>query len=153
MFARVIGGFNMRKIRKIVVHCTDSDDSLDIGVREVNKWHEKRGWLSPLGTSCGYHYIIRRSGIIERGRLDEEVGAHVAGHNTDSIGVCWVGRKAPAKKQMKSLRQLVKALMLEHQVDIEYVLGHYEFNGVTKTCPNIDMIQFRAEVVFTKAAR
>ena len=36
---------NQRKINKIVIHCTDSPDSMDIGFREINEWHQKRGFL------------------------------------------------------------------------------------------------------------
>mgnify|MGYP000216638173 CR=1 FL=1 len=29
----------MRHIKKVIVHCTDSDDSLDIGYKEIDEWH------------------------------------------------------------------------------------------------------------------
>lgn len=137
----------MRKINKIIIHCTDSDDSLDIGFNEINQWHKNRGWLSPSGVSCGYHYIIRRNGASERGRPDEEIGAHVAGHNKTSIGVVWVGRNDMTEIQLKALKTIVWALMNQYEVPIHNVLGHYEM-GSPKTCPNIDMDKFRAELLF-----
>ena len=48
-----------RNIKKIFVHCTDSDDSLDIGFKEINDWHQLRGGLSKSGVSCGYHYHFK----------------------------------------------------------------------------------------------
>lgn len=35
--------------------------------------------------------MIRRNGVVEEGRPIEQSGAHVAGHNHDSIGICLVG--------------------------------------------------------------
>jgi N-acetylmuramoyl-L-alanine amidase len=136
-----------RVIKKIVVHCTDSQDSLDIGFREINEWHRQNGWISPSGISCGYHHIVRRDGTIEKGRPHSEVGSHVKGHNSDSIGVVWVGKKQPDEKQYEALINLVKTLQDMYKVPYDKVFGHCElFEG--KTCPNIDMNFFRAELLF-----
>ena len=137
-----------REIDKIILHCSDSSDSIDIGFDEINDWHAARGWKSAqTGISCGYHYVIRRNGLIERGRDDSEVGAHVKGHNTGSIGICWVGRNDISEKQQTSLLTIVRHLMFQHDLTLDDVYGHCElFPG--KTCPNLDMNHFRAELVF-----
>lgn len=138
----------MRKITKIVIHCTDSDDSLDIGFREINDWHKQRGWLSPSGINCGYHYVIRRNGAVERGRPDEEAGAHVKGHNAHSIGIVWVGRNQISEKQLKTLHALVTGVSRQYNLDlIDDVLGHKELDP-NKTCPNLDMNLIRANLLF-----
>ena len=41
----------------IIIHCTATRPSQDIGFEEVNNWHRARGWIG-----CGYHFIIRRNG-------------------------------------------------------------------------------------------
>ena len=137
----------MRKINKIIVHCTDSDDSLDVGFNEINDWHKRRGWLSPSGISCGYHYIVRRDGRLERGRPDTEIGAHARGFNSSSIGIVWIGRNQITAKQLKALKMVIWALMNQYDVEIHNVLGHYEVDS-KKTCPNLDMDKFRAELLF-----
>ena len=77
----------MRKETKyIIIHCTATKPSMDIGLEEVDKWHRARGFIS-----CGYHKIIRRDGTVEQGRADDEVGAHCRGRNHDSISVSMVG--------------------------------------------------------------
>lgn len=140
----------MRKISKIIVHCTDSDDSLDIGFREINDWHKQRGFLSPSGISCGYHYVIRRNGSTERGRPDEEAGAHVKGHNANSIGVVWVGRNQIGTKQLETLNAVLWGLLKQYSLEITDIYGHKElFEG--KTCPNLDMNKLRANLLFYKA--
>ena len=139
----------MRKIDEIFIHCTDSDDSLDIGFAEIDSWHRDRGWLSDSGVSCGYHYIIRRDGRVERGREDWERGAHVKGWNKRSLGIAWVGRNEISPKQFKTLLVLTRGLMNQYDVDIEDVLGHCEVDH-HKTCPNLDMLKVRGNLLFTR---
>ena len=141
---------NPRDIKYIIVHCTDSDDSLDIGFREIDQWHNERGWLSGTGISCGYHYVVRRSGKLEKGRPDWEVGAHVKGWNKNSIGIVWVGKKDIAKDQYHTLMATIRGLMNQYRVPVENVLGHCEIDHL-KTCPNLHMLKLRANLVFFKA--
>lgn len=134
------------KIAKIIIHCSDSPDQIDIGVAEIRRWHIlDRGW-----TNIGYHYVVRRNGTVEIGRYEngdsvlegKEIGAHVAGHNSDSLGVCWVGRDKIGIDQKISLIHLVRHLMTLHQIPVSQVFGHSEFNSA-KTCPNLSMDSIR----------
>jgi N-acetylmuramoyl-L-alanine amidase len=70
----------------IIIHCSATKPSQDIGFDEIDSWHKKRGW-----TGCGYHDIIRRDGSIEFGRNRKEAGAHVKGYNDKSVGIVMVG--------------------------------------------------------------
>lgn len=72
--------------RAIVIHCSASQATQDIGVREIRSWHLARGF-----GDIGYAIVIRRSGIVELGRSLTAVGAHVKGRNHDTVGVCLVG--------------------------------------------------------------
>lgn len=137
----------MRQIKNIVIHCTDSPDDLDIGRKEIDKWHKDRGW-----SGIGYHFVVRRSGVIEVGRLLDVTGAHVRGHNRGSIGICWVGRDRPTVKQYKSLLELATALTRLYKLPWDTVFGHTELDPM-KTCPNLDMNRFRGEILFTGAIR
>ena len=57
--------------------------------------------------SIGYHYVIEVDGALRAGRLPDEVGAHAAGHNADSIGVCMVGTDAFTAGQWKTLVRVI----------------------------------------------
>lgn len=70
----------------IVVHCSATRPSQDIGATEIREWHRKRGYAD-----IGYHLVIRRDGRIQTGRALDDVGAHVQGHNATSVGICLVG--------------------------------------------------------------
>lgn len=133
----------MRKIRKIVIHTSDSPDTVDIGAKEIREWHLDRGW-----TDIGYHYVIRRNGQIEQGRKESVVGAHVYGHNSDSIGICWVGRDNMTQQQYEVMHALCVMLRYKYVLDVDQVIGHRELAPGKKTCPNINMDKFRASLVF-----
>ena len=120
----------MRKINKIILHCSDTPAKMDIGAKEINKWHRQNGWAS-----IGYHYVIRRDGTIEDGRNDATIGAHCFGYNRTSIGVCLVGRGKYTKKQFEALKTLLKELQDKYK-DTS-INGHYEFS--IKECPMFDV--------------
>lgn len=133
----------MRHIDTIVLHCTASPDYLDIGASEIDRWHKDRGW-----SQIGYHYVVRRNGEIERGRPEHIQGAHAKGANQTSIGIVWVGTNECSPEQEKSLVGLVNILRGKYNVKIENVLGHREAVKTDKTCPNLNMDRFRAELIF-----
>lgn len=66
----------MRKIDRIVIHCSASPDNRDIGAEEIRQWHKSQGWKD-----IGYHWVIRRDGTIEQGRKEFDIGSHVKGFN------------------------------------------------------------------------
>lgn len=126
----------MRKIEEIIVHCTDSPESMDIGFVEIDKWHKERGWgMDVYGQkmSCGYHYIIRRNGVVEVGRPESIMGAHCQGHNSYSIGIVLVGRDKFEPVQFDVLRRVVADLKGRYGNLSVYPHNHYDKN---KTCPN-----------------
>lgn len=141
----------VRRINLIIVHCSDSPDSMDIGLPEIEKWHSERFSgvvVDGHRIHCGYHYIVRRDGTVEVGRPESVIGAHCEGYNSRSIGICWVGRTTPGEKQMKMLIGLVRNVMLRYALTTQHVHGHCDFNK-GKTCPNIDMDLFRRHLSAT----
>lgn len=133
----------MRTITSIIIHCADTPASMDIGAKEINRWHVERGWKA-----IGYNYVIRRNGVIENGRdldndgdVDEEVGAHTYGFNSNSIGICLIGGKGGCNftaAQWKSLAALVKLKTSEFNINKSMVYGHNDLDS-GKTCPNFDV--------------
>lgn len=130
----------MRTINWLVVHTAATRPSMDIGVTEIRSWHKARGW-----SDIGYHYVIRRNGTVEKGRPDARVGAHVSGHNRDSLGICLVGgvnertlrpENNYTKAQWDALEKLLGRLSMRH-TDAR-VIGHRDFPGVAKACPCFD---------------
>lgn len=121
----------------IVIHCSATRAVQDIGVREIRKWHQAQGWAD-----VGYHFVVRRSGKVEKGRDVDLIGAHVQGHNHNSVAICMVGGIGDnswrptnnfTPQQWVALEKLVRSLTIRYPR--ARVLGHRDFAGVTKACP------------------
>ena len=138
----------MRTIDTLVIHCSATKASMDIGAKEIRKWHTKpKSKGGPGWSDIGYHYVIRRDGSTEDGRPNQRAGAHAKGHNRTSIGICLVGgvdeQNNPETnftiEQRKSLRALVNFLKQTYSIDDSQIFGHRDFPGVAKACPCFDV--------------
>lgn len=70
----------------VVIHCSATRPQLNIGRDVIREWHLAKGWAD-----IGYHAVVKRNGLIEFGRPFDDIGAHVAGYNGTTLGVCLVG--------------------------------------------------------------
>lgn len=130
----------MRRIDKIIVHCTATPANRDVSVKDITRWHKARGF-----NTIGYHYVVYLDGSIHKGRSIESVGAHCTGQNAHSIGVCYVGGLDLAGKpsdtrtpmQKVGLMKILKELHL--QFPEASIHGHREF--AAKDCPCFDAQQ------------
>lgn len=124
----------MRKINLIAIHCSATKADQECNASIIDKWHRQRGWRK-----IGYHFVICRDGLVEEGRGLEEVGAHIKGHNKNSIGITMCGGLDAngdpecnyTKEQWKSLDELVSKL--QEQFPDADVDGHNSF--AAKACP------------------
>ncbi|MDE6256057.1 MAG: N-acetylmuramoyl-L-alanine amidase, partial [Muribaculaceae bacterium] len=73
----------MRKIDKIILHCSATPEGREVTVNDIRSWHIQRGFRT-----IGYHYVVYLDGSVHAGRPVEEIGAHCLGQNKNSIGVC-----------------------------------------------------------------
>jgi len=130
----------MRKINKIIIHCTATPEGREHDVADIRRWHLKRGF-----NNIGYHFLIHIDGTIEVGRSIKKPGAHTAYHNQDSIGICYVGgmtkdMKKPkdtrTAKQKDSLILLMIKLMYKYNKDMT-IHGHNEY--ANKACPSFNV--------------
>lgn len=141
----------------IWVHCAATrpewmaDRPLSDKVAEIRRWHvEQNKWRD-----IGYHWIIDRDGSIAQGRPETTAGAHVAGHNTGSIGVCLIGgfgsnendafEKHFTPEQDRALRALIEEI--SSRTPIRNIRGHNEV--AAKACPGFQVSRWLAH----KAAR
>lgn len=128
----------MRKIDKIIVHCSATIDGANITTRQIRDWHKRKGWKD-----IGYHYVVELDGHVNRGRSESEIGAHSKGQNRSSIGVCYVGGLNASKKPQDTLRgrqlggmvKLLKDLMTRYPDATLH--GHNEFSN--KACPSFNV--------------
>lgn len=140
-----------RKIELIVVHCSATKVTSNYTVEQLERDHRARGF-----SSAGYHFYIPKSGNRVALRPLWQIGAHVAGHNSKSVGVCYEGgldasgkpadtRTGQQKAQLLSLLKELKALYPGARI-----VGHRDLsadkngNGTIeaqewiKVCPSFD---------------
>lgn len=138
----------MAKITHIVIHYSATYEDQNLTVKDIDKMHKARGWKG-----VGYHWIIRRDGVVERGRPESQVGAHVGGQNTGKIGICAIGgtnrktgpnvgvdNRTPAqiKAQINLIRECLK------RYPGAKVLGHRDL--APTQCPGFDVIPWWAAI-------
>ena len=174
----------MRPITLIVIHCSASPngDSLfrppgglaaqrgqanQLGfqtpVQTIDAWHAARGFKrtdtaralqNPDLKAIGYHFVIYTNGAVVTGRGLDEIGAHVAGFNQKSLGICMVGADQFSPEQWQSLADLVHGMQKKYPE--AKIVGHRDLspdangNGVVesfewlKTCPGFDVAAWLA---------
>lgn len=135
-----VGGIlkqSKRNIKEIIVHCTATPEGRVETVESIRNIHKSQGW-----SDIGYHYLIYLDGSIHVGRDVNIIGSHCVGHNTYSIGVCYVGgvdkRMQPkdtrTQAQKKALIDVLKKLKTMYPK--AKIVGHRDYSS--KACPSFD---------------
>lgn len=136
-------------VQRIVLHHTATPPSLDWGAAEIDREHRKRGFLS-----IGYHDVIRRDGLHEKGRPITKPGAHTRGHNKTSVGIVMVGGVDEdlnpednfTQAQMDTLRRVVVGRLREFGLTPEDIYGHGEMTNTL--CPAFDVEEVRNSIPY-----
>jgi N-acetylmuramoyl-L-alanine amidase len=135
----------MNKPMAVILHCAATPDYAEdspyfdrFGATDIDHWHKARGFAG-----IGYHWVIRRTGLIEPGREESEIGAHTKGHNTNTIGICYIGTAKPTQAQLNAICDgLYVQIKKRHGIGSDRWFGHHEFNS-GKDCPGFNMVIFR----------
>lgn len=124
-------------MKKVIIHCSDSPNGRNDKAEDIHRWHTERGW-----SGIGYHYVICIDGEIQRGRPEYWEGAHCAGENANSLGICMIGTDEFSEKQWLALEHVVEGILARYpNITIH---GHNEFS--TKSCPGFDVKQWLTKV-------
>lgn len=129
---------NKRYINEIIVHCSATAEGRDFTTADIKRWHLARGFKD-----IGYHYVIYRDGSVHKGRDESKVGAHCTGHNSHSIGVCYIGgcksdgrtpKDTRTEAQKRALINILKDL--KRKYPNASIHGHRDY--ANKACPSFD---------------
>lgn len=136
-----------RRIDEIIVHCTASREGQNLTVEQVRQDHIRNNHWSDIG----YHLLVTLDGRAHLGRNMDISGAHAEGHNSHSIGVCYVGglenvpgveyKKLKAKdtrtpEQKRTLATLLTDLRKLYPT--ARIIGHRDVDRKGKECPSFD---------------
>lgn len=125
----------------IVVHCSQTRPSQDIGAREIDSWHRQRGWLK-----IGYAKVIKRDGTVEQGREDDELQAHCKDYNHVSTSICLIGGAKETDwkqeednftgEQWESLKTVLEEQLKKYPN--AQIVGHRDLDE-SKFCPSFSV--------------
>lgn len=139
-----------RNIDLIVIHCSASKETVDYTFDQCKKDHLARGF-----NTCGYHRFISKNGSVHIGRDFDVSGAHVQGHNSHSIGICYEGgldangkpKDTRTTAQKKAIINCIMEALEYSENNVKRITGHRDLspdtngNGVVephewvKACP------------------
>jgi N-acetylmuramoyl-L-alanine amidase len=140
---------NALSVHYIVVHCSATPPSMDIGAAEIDRWHR----APPRRFDrIGYHHVIRRDGTVEIGRELCDMGAHAVRFNRESIGVCLIGGMDKAMRVPENNYSVKQFASLDHLLrgyhrafPMACVVGHRDLDSqhqAAKACPCFDVRQW-----------
>lgn len=125
---------------KITIHCSASQPKHNYGFTQIDNLHKKRfgsKYRCPeTGAYCGYMWIIKTDGTIQKGRAETSIGIHVKGHNSRNIGICLVGginKEGKAENnfteaQWDALHFLVVDIISRWGIKLENIKGHRDWS-------------------------
>lgn len=135
----------------VTIHHTDGAQTMTEAatmaqVRAIQSYHihgrAKEG--KDVWEDIGYHFLIDGAGRVIEGRPAETIGAHVAGANSNNIGIAMMGnfeKVKPTPAQLESLARLVSFLALKYRQDPSrqgFLEGHRHYNSTD--CPGKNMM-------------
>lgn len=118
------------KTTKIVLH---HSDSLNGTVETIHGYHKNtKGWAG-----IGYNFVVYKDGTVHKGRGWEYAGAHAAGSNAVSVGICFIGKYHDTDTVMPDAQfnsgVALVALAQEKYPAITEVAGHRDVQATA--CP------------------
>lgn len=121
-------------ITRVMVHCSDSPQGRGDDAATIHAWHKERGF-----DGVGYHAVITEDGTVQAGRPEYWQGAHVKGHNRESLGVCLIGRDSFTDEQLDALFDYLVDVCNRHPRAVVY--GHRDLDD-GKDCPGFDVTEW-----------
>lgn len=113
-------GRRIDTLTTLVIHCSATPNGRWTTAEQIDDWHRARGFRrvhdiaprhEPHLRAIGYHSVIGVDGTLWNGRALLERGAHAAGHNAKSVGICLIGTDRYSPAQWATLRTHVCALL------------------------------------------
>lgn len=152
-----------RHVDLIVIHCAATPNGRWTTTLDIDAWHRTAGFrrttsapgargFNPQLGHIGYHWVLYTNGARATGRHVSEVGAHTAGHNGRSIGLCLVGTDAFSADQWAALADQVDYLCIKYRIARQLataangwkgICGHRD-TGAKKLCPGFSVADWLA---------
>jgi N-acetyl-anhydromuramyl-L-alanine amidase AmpD len=134
-------------IQFLTIHCAATPEGRDVQPETVEQWD-----IAKFGQKS-YHWIIPLNGDEHRSLSDLIKGAHVGGHNTGNIGICYIGgctadMAAPKDTRTDAQKASLERLVRDYRQQYPNIVirGHRDWPNVQKACPSFDVASWLQEV-------
>lgn len=123
--------YHKRPVDLIVIHCSATKETVDYTFEQCKKDHRARGF-----NTCGYHRFISKDGTVHIGRSFDVAGAHVAGHNQHSIGICYEGgldsrgnaKDTRTEAQREAMLNCINEALVYSEHNARRIVGHRDLS-------------------------
>jgi N-acetylmuramoyl-L-alanine amidase len=110
----------------VTIHSSMTTATAPLRWRDIDRRDRKHGFRK-----CGYHWVISRDGLVERGRLNAEPSLHDSGTDVQSaISICLIGgadaNGAPQDNFTEAQRESLKKLVKEINLPVKVITPAYK---------------------------
>jgi len=133
-----------RKVTRLVFHCTATQQTATVEAI-VRHWRQSRGWTNP-----GYHILVRADGSWTQLQDFNKITNGVAGINTTSLHVSYIGGIGPNGRALDNRTDKQKEVFetvyntFKNKMPNLTFHGHYEFSN--KACPSFNVEKWIEEI-------
>jgi len=130
---------SMLAITHLTIHCAATPEGRDVSADTIAEWDKAK-----FGQES-YHHIVTLNGTDHVRLADATKGAHVGGHNSGNIGVCYVGgcdaHMKPKDTRTPAQKATLRAIVAQYEAKYPGIIvrGHRDWPGVNKACPSFDV--------------
>lgn len=136
----------MRNILNIVFHCSGANPKQTVESIK-NYWKtpppKGNGWKQ-----VGYHHLVDYYGIDHQLASDEVITNGVAGHNSNSIHISYIGGENGIDTRTPEQKVTLEKLLRYYHAKYPKakILGHRDFAGVKKSCPSFPVAKWIKDI-------
>lgn len=129
----------MLPIKFLTIHCAATPEGRDVSAPTISQWD-----IAKFG-QVSYHHVVTLDGVDHTTLPDDRKGAHVGGHNTGNIGVCYVGgvdaKGNPKDTRTPAQKATLRKIVADYKAKYPglTVRGHRDWPDVHKACPSFDV--------------
>ena len=130
---------NTKKTMMAIHHTVSPNNDtvpVESRLRGFQNYHQKtKGWCD-----IGYHFLVSADGRLWEGRTAKYLGAHVRNHNTNNLGISFIGTFmtfTPAKTMLCAGSKMIDWAAKTYKItrNRTQIKGHREYSGANTTCP------------------
>ena len=139
-------------VKYLTIHCAATPEGRHVTAEQITAWDKAK-----FGQTS-YHWVVELDGTRVCTLKDDQLGAHVGGHNSGNIGICYIGgldKNAHSPKDTRTAAQTQSLLTLVRTYKAQYpgiiIRGHRDWspdldgdgviepNEWKKACPSFDV--------------